>query len=265
MIRLRQGNTLLPLFVLGFVLVLWEALVRADSSSLRSVPAPTEVLGALINSRSTLWTEHLPQTLLETVIGLVIAVIIGLAFAALLDFLPLLKQAVYPLLVVSQTVPIFAIAVVLILVLGFDTAPKVAVVILFCFFPIMVSTLDGLNGTDPDLVALLRAMGASRGQIWRKVRLPSALPAFFSGLRIAATYSIGGAIVGEYVTSSKGLGYVMRLQFSQGHVADAFVPVVIIVLLSIGLVELVNLAERVVMPWYFTEARETQWAEPGIY
>ena len=103
---------------------------------------------------------------------------------------------------------------VLIIAFGFDIWPKVIVVVLFCFFPITVATIDGLTATDPDLVSLLRAMGASRLQIWRIVRFPSALPSFFSGLRIAATYSVTGAIVGEYVTSNAGLGNYLRSAFS---------------------------------------------------
>src|SRR3954470_17521772 len=109
--RLGERSATLPTFVLVLLLLAWEALVRADSSTFRVVPAPSEVLDALIHSRSTLWTEHLPQTMLETLIGLAIAVVVGLAIAAVLDFLPLVRQAIYPLLVVSQTVPIFAIAV----------------------------------------------------------------------------------------------------------------------------------------------------------
>src|SRR4051812_38159864 len=172
---------LLPIAVLAVIVIVWEVVVRADPSVVHPIPAPSDVWQAFLRTRETLFTQHIPQTLLETVIGVVIAVVLGLVVAAALDFSPLLKQALYPLLVISQTIPVVALAAVLIIAFGFDIWPKVIVVVLFCFFPIAVATIDGLAATDPDLVALLRAMGASRGQIWRKVRFPAALPSFFSG------------------------------------------------------------------------------------
>lgn len=251
--------------VITVVAVLWELLARADTSGAKVIPAPTEIWAALIRTRETLLTQHIPQTLIETLLGLAIALILGVALAALLDFSPTLKRALYPVLVISQTIPIIAIAPLLIIVFAFGIAPKIIVVILFCFFPIAVSTLDGLTGTDPDLVALLRAMGASRGQVWRTVRFPSALPSLFSGLRIAATYSVTGAVVGEYITSQFGLGQYLRSAYGSGRVDQAFVSILIVTILSIGLVLLVGLIERIALPWYFTEAREAQWNEPGIY
>src|SRR5947207_1434199 len=190
----RSRATILPAAVMIVLVILWEALDRADTSRYHIIPAPSAILESMINTRETLITQHIPQTMLATLIGLALALALGLGVAAMLDFVPLLKRGIYPLLVISQTIPIFALAAVLIIAFGFGILPKVVVVILFCFFPITVATVDGLTATDPDLVALLRAMGASRVQIWRKVRFPSALPSFFSGLRLAATYSVTGAI-----------------------------------------------------------------------
>ncbi len=255
----------LPVLVLLVLIVVWELLARADTSRVHIVPAPSEVLSTMIQNRETLLTQHIPQTLTETLIGLLLALVLGVAVAALLDFSSTLKRALYPLLVVSQTIPIVALAAMLIMIFGFGIEPKVVVVVLFCFFPIAVATIDGLTATDPDLVALLRAMGASRGQIWRKVRFPAALPSLFSGLRIAATYSVTGAIVGEYITSQYGLGYYLRLAISSFRNDQAFVSIVITSLLSIGLVALVAIVERLALPWYYTEARAAQWSEPGIY
>jgi ABC-type nitrate/sulfonate/bicarbonate transport system permease component len=263
--RERPQRVLLPAAVMIALTVIWEALVRLDTSRTRVIPAPSEVLEAMLRTQETLLTRHIPQTMLETLLGLGIALVLGVILAALLDFFPTLKQAVYPLLVISQTIPIVAVAALLIIIFGFGIEAKVVVVVLFCFFPIAVSTIDGLTGTDPDLVALLRAMGASRGQIWRKVRLPAALPSLFSGLRIAATYSVTGAIVGEYITSQFGLGQYLRSALSGGRSDQAFVSIVITSLLSIALVALVGAAERIALPWYLTEAREAHWSEPGIY
>ena len=240
----------------------WPWSIRLVS---RVIPWPGDVLDTMIRTRETLLTYDIPQTMVETLLGLVLALVLGVALAALLDFSPLLKRLLYPILVTSQVIPIVAIAPALILIFGFGLEPKVIVVLLFCFFPIAVATIDGLTATDPDLVALLRAMGASRGQVWRKVRFPSALPSLFSGLRVAATYSMTGAIIGEYITSQYGLGHYLQIAFSSANTAQAFVPIVITVVLSIGLVLIVGAAERIVLPWYFTQAREAQWSEPGIY
>ncbi len=259
------GGVLLPVAVLVVIVVVWEAAVQAAQSPFHLIPAPTEILAAIIRTRETLLTQHIPQTMLETLIGMVLALVFGLLVAALLDFLPLVKQALYPLLVVSQTIPTVALAAVLIIAFGFGIWPKVIVVVLFCFFPITVATIDGLNATDPDLVALLRAMGASRLQIWRIVRFPAALPSFFSGLRIAATYSVTGAIVGEYITSQFGLGQYLRSAFTRGQSDQAFAGIVITSLLSIALVALVAVAERLMLPWFFTATRETQWTDSGIF
>jgi ABC-type nitrate/sulfonate/bicarbonate transport system permease component len=261
----RRQHFLLPVWVLVGLIIVWELLERLDTSPHHVIPAPSEIIEAIVRTRDILLRRHIPQTMLETLIGLLIALVLGMAIAALLDFSPRLKRAVYPLLVISQTIPIVALAALLILTFGFGIEPKVIVVVLFCFFPIALSTIDGLTATDPDLVALLRAMGASRGQIWRKVRFPAALPSLFSGLRIAATYSVTGAIVGEYITSQFGLGQYLRSALSSGQNDQAFASIVITSVLSIVLVTLVGVAERIALPWYLTQAREAQWTEPGIY
>lgn len=255
----------LPLSVLIGLTLVWEALARADTSKVPVVPTPSEIFATMIHDRQTLLTQHIPQTLLETLLGLAIALILGVGLAALLDFSPILKRALYPLLVISQTIPIIAIAPLLILIFGFGNEPRVIVVILFCFFPIAVATIDGLTATDPDLVALLRAMGASRRQIWRKVRFPAALPALFSGFRIATTYSVIGAIFGEYVTATYGIGKYLRSGFQTGDTKQVFVAAVIASLLSILLVGFVTIIERLTLPWFFSQARHAQWDEPGIY
>ncbi len=246
-----------PAFAFGLTLFGWEVLARADTARTRIIPPPSEVVTALIRSADPLLRLHIPTTLVEAGIGLLVALILGVTLAALLDFFPLLRRAVYPLLVVSQTIPIVAIAPVLILILGFGIWPKVAVVALFGFFPIAVAMVDGLTGTDPDLTALLRAMGATRQQIWRKVRLPSALPSLFSGVRIAAAYAIGGAIIGEYVTAQYGLGQYLRTAFNQARVDQGFGAAGIAAALSVGMVAVVNLIERLSLRWYY--ARQTHW------
>lgn len=247
---------LLPLVVLVMLGVVWEVVAGADQSRVRIIPTPSEIGAAMQRTHESLLTRHLPETLTVTLIGIALSVIVGLLVAAALDYFPILRNAVYPLLIVSQTIPIIALATVLLLLFGFDMRPKVAVVVLFCFFPITVNTLDGLAATNPDQVRLMRALGGSSWQVLRLVRLPAALPSFFSGLRIAATYSVTGAITGEYVTSQYGLGQYLRSAYSSGKVDQAFAGIVIVAVLSILLVIAVSLIERLTIPWFFAQARE---------
>jgi ABC-type nitrate/sulfonate/bicarbonate transport system permease component len=157
--------------------------------------------------------------------------------------------------VLSQTIPTFAIAVLLILLFGFGFGPKIVVVVLFCFFPITVSTLDGLRSVNPLHMALLRSMGASPWQTWRKVRLPTAMPAFFSGLRLAATYSIVGAVIGEFVGAGDGLGKFLQRSYRSFNTDQVFLAVIIIAVLSVLLVFLVSLVELLALRWRFAGRR----------
>jgi ABC-type nitrate/sulfonate/bicarbonate transport system permease component len=258
MVRLlRRSAPSLSLLIASFAV--WEVLASADSATLRLIPPPSAVFTAMAASADRLLRLHIPTTLYEALIGTAIALIIGVSAAALLDFLPALRRAAYPLLVISQTIPLVAIAPLLILIFGFGVESKIVIVALFGFFPITVATLDGLTATDAELVALLRAMGANRLQIWRKVRLPSALPSLFSGLRIAATYAIGGAMIGEFVTAQYGLGQYLRQAFNQSRLDQGFAAVVIASALSVALVASIALAERLLLRWYFTPERESGW------
>ena len=204
-------------------------------------------------------------TLLATAIGLALALVAGVGIAALVDFWPLAHRALYPILVVSQTIQVLAIAPILIIWFGFGLTPTVMIVVLFCFFPLAVSTADGLTSSDPELIALLRAMGAGKKQIWRMVRLPSALPSFFSGLRLAVTYSVVAATIGEWVGGAPGLGLYMLRSKNALATDQVFVAMFITSLLSIALFMLVYAVERLALPWYHTRQRTEHWDDLGIY
>ena len=158
-----------------------------------------------------------------------------------------------------------AIAPLLIIWFGFGLLPKVIIVVLICFFPLAVSTADGLASADPDLLALLRAMGAQRSQIWRIVRFPAALPSFFSGLRVAVTYSVVGATIGEWVGGSAGLGLYMLRSKNALATDQVFVAILVTSVISIGLFLLIFLFERLALPWYHSAQRRQHWDEEGIY
>jgi ABC-type nitrate/sulfonate/bicarbonate transport system permease component len=164
-----------------------------------------------------------------------------------------------PLLVVSQTVPIVALAPLLVLWFGYGALPKVLVVALVCFFPMVVATSRGLSATDPELLKLYRTFGASRRQVFRMVRLPTALPAFFSGVRIAVTYSVVGAIFGEYVGAAQGLGIYLQTAKNSYRTDLVFAVIAVTALMSLALFGLAVVVERLAIPWASETRDEPQW------
>lgn len=251
----------LPPFAFMTILVIGWYFV-AEVTGLRSfiLPKPLEVVQAAWETRDLLLTS-IGTTLTATAIGLVLAVIGGIGIAALMDFSPLIRRALYPVLVVSQTIQILAIAPIMIIWFGFGMTPTIIIVVLFCFFPLAISTADGLVSSDPELLSLLRAMGATKRQIWRIVRMPSALPSFFSGLRLAVTYSIVAATIGEWVGGSPGLGLYMLRSKNALATDQVFAAMLITSLLSVALFMLVYGIERLALPWYHSRQRVEIWEE----
>ena len=247
-----------PIALIGGGLITWEVIVNWQAVPQWILPAPSQIWQAVWQNFDLL-IPHMMQTMQQVLLGLGLAIVTGVALAAVLDLSSWLRRALYPMLVASQTIPILALAPLLVIWFGFGLTPKVFIVTLFCFFPIAINTADGLTAADPELLALLRAMGANRRQIWRKVRLPASLPYFFSGLRIAATYSVVGAIIGEWVGASKGLGIFMLRSANAFKTDQVFAAIVISSLLSLALFGLVFVAERILLPWYHSNQRESQW------
>jgi len=246
-----------PAIVLTLALLaLWELYVRAEQVSIQVLPSPIAIVQALMNNWSIIYDNTL-QTLLETVLGLTLAALLGLLLAITLDISNWMRRAVYPLLITSQTIPIIALAPLLLIWIGYDIRPKLIVVTLYCFFPIAVATVDGLASAEPELIKLLHSMRATRWQILRLVRLPGAMPAFFSGLRIAAAYSVIGAIFGEYVGAEKGLGIYMQKAANSFATINVFAAILVTTILSLLLFGLVSLIERLALPWY--HGSKTRW------
>jgi len=228
------------------------------------LPTPLDVVRAAWETRDLL-LNAIGTTMLATGIGLVFALLAGVGLAALVDYWSLARRALYPLLVISQTIQILAIAPILVIWFGFGMIPTVSIVVLFCFFPLTISTADGLASSDPEWIALLRAMGANRRQIWRMVRLPSALPSFFSGLRMAVTYSVVAATIGEWVGGSPGLGLYLLRSKNALATDQVFAAMFVTSLLSVALFMLVRAIERISLPWYYSSQRREQWEGQGIY
>ena len=260
-----NARTVLPpaTLIVG-VVATWYLIVVISGLPPFILPSPMQVVAAGIDTWDLLGPAIL-TTMFETLLGLGIAVVLGVAFAGIMDLVPIIRRAVYPLLVASQTVQILAVAPLLIIWFGFGLTPNIIVVVLFTFFPMTVSTVDGLRSTDPDYIALLRSMRASRAQIWRTVRLPAALPSFFSGLRLSVTYSVVAATIGEWVGGSGGLGLYMLRSKNALQTDQVFIAMLITTLLSIGLFLVVFTIEHLALPWYYTAKRREQWEEQGIY
>jgi ABC-type nitrate/sulfonate/bicarbonate transport system permease component len=242
-------NMLPPAVASVLFLLIWQIYIVASGLPRVVLPSPVAVGEALIADIPIL-LHHSKVTLIETFAGFAAALAVGLLFALLIDRSTLLRRAIYPLLVASQTVPVIAYAPLLVIWFGYEILPKVLVVLLFCFFPVTVAALDGLRAADHDLLRLFRTFGASEWQIFFKVRVPHALPAIFSGVRIAITYAVSSAVVGEYVGAVDGLGiYIQRVKNSF-QVDRVFAAILVIALVSVGLFVLVSWVERLVIPWH---------------
>lgn len=242
-------NVLPPAVAVVLFLLIWQGYTVATGLPRTVLPSPVAV-GEVLIADIPILLHHSEVTLVETFAGFAAALVVGLLFALLIDRSGLLRRAIYPLLVASQTVPSIAYAPLLVIWFGYEILPKVLVVLIYCFFPITVAALDGFRATDPDLIRLFRTFGATPRQIFFKVRFPNALPAIFSGIRIAITYSVTGAVVGEYVGAVDGLGIYMQRVKNSFQVDRVFAAILVIALVSVGLFVLVSWVERLVIPWH---------------
>lgn len=236
------------LVILGIVIA-WEAYCRIAAVSPVVLPSPTRIVGQLWAFRDDAIRHAIP-TLVETVVGLAVSISVSIGAAVAMDRFATVRRSIQPLLVASQTVPVVAIAPLLVLWFGFGLAPKVFIVVLVTFFPITIALLDGFAAASAEAGDLLRSFGASRLETFRELRWPAALPSFFTGLRIAATYGVIGAVFGEYVGAYEGLGIWMQVSQNAFRTDLVFAAVLISAALSVALFWLVTLAERVLIPWY---------------
>ena len=231
------------LYILFFLLV-WEILVSIWQTNSRILPPPSSIL-QVIYSHWDILLPHVLQTLLEASIGFVVASIIGFLLTILIDINPHIRSSIYPILIISQSVPIIALAPLLLLWFGFGLLPKIIVVTLYCFFPIVIAGTDGLTKTEIEFSKLLRSMNATYWQGLWFVRLPKSMPSFFAGLKIAATYSVTGAIVGEFVGAYQGLGVFMQRAANSYSVNYVFAGILITVFLSLLIFRIVIFLEHI--------------------
>jgi len=234
--------------LLAGCLALWAWIASLDAVDDLTLASPGEVARAFEDDWSLLWGNAW-VTLQEVLLGLAIAVVAGVAFAVGMHLSRVLRDAAYPLLVGSQAIPIVVLAPIFVLAFDYGIGPKLAIVALICFFPITVNVLDGLRTVDAEQLELMRSFGASRLRTLRAVELPAALPSFFSGLRVAATVSVIGAVFGEWAGSDEGLGRLVLLGNNQLQTPRVYAGVVLLTLMAVALFALATLAERLACPW----------------
>ena len=247
-VRSSARSRAAPLALIAAILVAWEAYVRVSGVNPVLLPGPIRVVEQLWAFRADA-VRHTIPTLIETLVGFGLAIALAIAAAAAMDRAPVVRRAIEPILVTSQTIPIVAIAPLFLLWFGFGLAPKVLIVVLVTFFPIVVALLDGLRSAPPEAAELMRSYGASDGQAFRLLRWPSALPALFTGLRISVVYAVIGAVFGEYVGAREGLGIWMQLSQNAFRTDLVFGAIVVTAALSLTLYAIVGALERFVVPW----------------
>lgn len=245
---------LLPTLLIATLIAAWQIAASsgalADVLNLKSylVSSPAEIAESLWQNRSLL-AENAWVTLQEVLLGFGIALVVGLGLAVALHLSETMRRAFYPLIVASQTIPIIVIAPILVVWLGFGVGPKLLIVALICFFPIVVNTLDGLRSVDPEAIKMMRTLDASRGQILWRVEAPTALPSFFSGAKIAVAVAVIGAVFAEWAGAESGLGRLILLDGNQFETARQFAAVFVLSAMAIALFGILALAERRVVTW----------------
>ena len=244
----KYEQRIMPFVLFAALLIIWEGAVDIFQIPLYVLPSPTKVAAALIEEADTL-AAHGAVTVVEALIGIGISLALAVFLGIVMDCFPLMRQGIYPILVVTQTVPMIVMAPILIIYMGFGIGPKILTVVLMCFFPVAVSFSDGLAQVEEEYVNLVRSYGAGRFMAYRLVKIPASVPALLSGLKVAATYSISGAVVGEWIGSQKGLGYYL-LRVKNSYMLDrVFACVVVIILLSLCMNGLIRLYQFKAVPY----------------
>lgn len=237
-----------PLLAALILLGAWELYVDLGGADPLVLPAPHAVAAALYDNRAELFSNFL-VTAKELVLGILAGVLVACLLAVVIHFSTLLRRALYPLLVASQALPIPIVAVLLVIWLGFGLATKLVIIALVTFFSVAVTTLAGLEATDPELIKLMRTFGASRLQIFRFVELPAALPGLFTGTKLAAVLSVTGAVLAEQSGANSGLGYLFTVSVNQLQAAVAFAAVTLLAAFAVVVFGLLSALERQLLPW----------------
>lgn len=257
MLKRRWSKAGPPIVAVLLLLVIWQVSVMIFHVEKWILPSPINVVReAWLNAPTLL--RHTWATLQLTLMGFAFGSVFGLLIAMLLHPIPLVKRALYPLIIISQNVPTIALLPLLMIWFGFGLLPKIVVITLVCFFPITIATMDGLMQTDRTMLRYMRMAGATRMQLFWKLELPAALPSLFSGLKIAATYSVLSSIVAEWLGSDKGIGLYMTIQKAGYRTDRMFVAIFIIVAMSLMMFGIVQFIERRVIHWQASRSEQEE-------
>ena len=245
----NNARSNIPALIIFFaLLVIWQgAAMGIDAAYI--LPSPVQVLEKVWELREPLFTAHLPYTLSVVVIGLAISVVLGVALAVIMDANPVIEKALYPVIIASQTIPTTALAPLFVLWFGYTIWSKVLVAVLMTFFPITITLFDGFKSIKTDMNDLLVTFGASKKDVFLKLKLPATLPYFFSAIKMAIPISIIGAAIGEWLGAQCGLGYFSRRMMTQLDGAGVFAPILILSVAAMILVGIVSILEKKLLGW----------------
>jgi NitT/TauT family transport system permease protein len=242
------GDVLPALGLAIAVLIVWEAAIRLFKISTFVLPAPSAIFASLVENRAPL-ASAAQSTAVEVLFGFVLASIVGILVALVIVRFERFGRALYPLVVLFQNVPKVALAPIFILWFGYDLAPKILLIVVIAFFPVAIDMLAGLQSVEPSFVALMQSVGASKGKILMRVRIPHSLPHLMAGLKVAVTFSVIGAIVGEFAGANQGLGYMIQFASTQLDTPLIFAALVVVSVLGLAFYYVVEFAERILVPW----------------
>jgi ABC-type nitrate/sulfonate/bicarbonate transport system permease component len=237
-----------PCLVIILLFLIWELVTKITEVPSWLLPAPSEIWKETIAVWPT-FKEHLLSTIVLTLAGFGIGCATGLLVAVALHLLPKVRESLYPLIILSQNIPIIVLAPLLVIWFGFGLLPKMIVITLVCFFPVAIAALDGFKQTGSELIHYMKMAGATKGQIFKKLEWPHALPSIFSGLKISATYSVMGAVISEWLGSEKGIGVFMTLASSSFRTDRVFVAIFMIMILSLVFFAIIVVLERWLIKW----------------
>jgi NitT/TauT family transport system permease protein/putative hydroxymethylpyrimidine transport system permease protein len=253
-VRRRLAGAIAPVLIVALLIGGWQ--IAADSDALSDllgiepflIPAPSDIATSLWEDRSLL-ADNAWVTLREVLGGFAVALVLGLLAALVLHLSPILRRALYPLIVATQTVPIIVFAPIFVVWFGFGIGPKIAIIAVICFFPVTVNTLDGLGTVDGEQRRLMRSMGAGRMRTLTALELPTALPYFLSGAKIAVAIAVIGAVFGEWAGADSGLGHLMLIDNAQLEIPRLFASVVVLAGMAVALFALLSVIERRIAWW----------------
>lgn len=256
--RLRSITSKLPAVIsIGLIVLLWHVLSASGVVPAYMLPSPADVIKAFTEDFDIIMS-HAKVTLMEAFYGLLIGIILAFVIATVMDRWKIMNKALYPVMIITQTIPTIAIAPLLVLWLGFEMEPKITLVAITTFFPIAVGLLDGYRSVDRAYIDLMRSMKAGRFRIFISVKLPAALPHFFSGLKVSTSYAVVGAVISEWLGGFEGLGVYMT-RVKKAYAFDRmFAVIIFIVVISLLLMFIVNVIKNIAMPWIAAEARSKE-------